>query len=126
MTTHPGPLPEHPHELVVDPDRARSAPSVDVDPQLVDGATAARPWYLDGPDDGSGDDGAGGGGGGDDGGSGEPARPRPSYRSLPVWGRVVVWAAGLALLWLVLGAALPTAPLWAWCWRAPSWAPPRG
>ncbi len=30
-----------------------------------------------------------------------------TYRSLPVVGRVLVWAAGLALLWVVAGALLP-------------------
>ena len=106
MTTHPGSIPEHPHELVVDPDRTRVAPQVEVDQQLIDPAGAAappdRPWY----DDGS---------GGDDGGGGDPGgapSPRPSYGSLPLWGRIAVWIGGLGLLWLALGAFLPSgAPL---------------
>ncbi|UDY37853.1 ATP-binding cassette domain-containing protein [Dermatobacter hominis] len=111
MTTHPGSLPEHQHELVVDPDRPRAAPVTEVDPELVDpplvgdgatdpaagGAPPDEPWYDHG----------------DDGGGGEPIRPaRRTYGSLPLAARLAAWVGGLALLWLLLGAVLPSgAPL---------------
>ncbi|HMX66833.1 MAG TPA: branched-chain amino acid ABC transporter permease, partial [Microthrixaceae bacterium] len=96
-------------EPVTDAMRGESRP--EVDRQLLDapahpgGADSAPvtgtggpppevPWY----DDGS-------GGGGDGGG-----RPHPTemYRSLPTAARVAVWAVGLGVLWLVLGALLPS------------------
>ncbi|MCB9376038.1 MAG: ATP-binding cassette domain-containing protein, partial [Microthrixaceae bacterium] len=96
-------------EPVTDAMRGESRP--EVDRQLLDapahpgGADSAPvtgtggpppevPWY----DDGS-------GGGGDGGG-----RPHPTemYRSLPTAARVAVCAVGLGVLWLVLGALLPS------------------
>ncbi len=96
-------------EPVTDAMRGESRP--EVDRQLLDGpgqpggAASAPvtgtggpppevPWY----DEGS-------GGGGDGGG-----RPHPTdvYRSLPTAARVAVWAVGLGVLWLVLGALLPS------------------
>ena len=98
-------------EPVTDAMRGESRP--EVDRQLLDapgppgGADSAPmtgtggpppevPWY---------DDGSGGGGGG--GGGGRP-RPTELYGSLPTAARVAVWAVGLGVLWLVLGALLPS------------------
>jgi len=84
----------------------------DVDPRLTasapggprpSGAAAPPepPWY----DDGS----HGGGGGGD---HGDRRSPAATYAAAPVWAKALLWTVGFGVLWLALGALLPSgAPL---------------